>query len=383
MADRIAVMAAGRVQQIATPVGPLPAAGQPLRRRLHRLQQPVRRARRRRRLRRPSCSASCPVPRTPSRWSGPTSSYDPRTCGCCRAPRAAARCRAGCIDVQFKGGLSHVAVDVAGAADRRSWSRCPAPPTSAAATRSPSTGRPPSSSPRSWRDPASTRRSPTHDRCRSGGRDVHAGRGERAARTARPAPTCVVVGARLHRAVGSDPGGRRGSRPDGGRDRGAARRPPARPAATAGSSPPPSPTGSRTGTRTWRDEMRRAAPTRPREPRRDRGVPGEGGDRGRPAAVREDHVRDPAARGRRAAGAATALHQQYGEESVLLDADQARADVRSPTYVGGLTLHGRRAGRPGRARDRAPGRGAAAGASSCTSTRRLRQIGRDGTGSAA
>ncbi len=32
------------------------------------------------------------------------------------------------------------------------------------------------------------------------------------------------------------------------------------------------------------------------------------------------------------------LHQRYGEESVFLPADQARAEVHSPTYLGGLTL---------------------------------------------
>ena len=77
------------------------------------------------------------------------------------------------------------------------------------------------------------------------------------------------------------------------------------------------------------------------------------------------------------------LHQQYGEESVFLAADQARADVeladlrRWPDAVGG------RAGRPGRSRDRAPGRGAAQGRRAARGHRRCGRSAGTAPGSAA
>ena len=36
--------------------------------------------------------------------------------------------------------------------------------------------------------------------------------------------------------------------------------------------------------------------------------------------------------------AAVALHQEYGESAVMLDADEVRADVDSPTYLGGMRV---------------------------------------------
>lgn len=73
------------------------------------------------------------------------------------------------------------------------------------------------------------------------------------------------------------------------------------------------------------------------------------------------------------------LHQQYGEESVFLTADQARAEVRSHAYVGGLTLSAGGLVDPVALamglRDAALRRGVV-----LHENTRLQQIGRDGTG---
>jgi glycine/D-amino acid oxidase-like deaminating enzyme len=73
------------------------------------------------------------------------------------------------------------------------------------------------------------------------------------------------------------------------------------------------------------------------------------------------------------------LHQQYGEESVLLTEDQARADVHSPTYLAGLNLAAGGLVDPVALatglRDAALSRGVVLHEGT-----ELRQIGRDGTG---
>jgi glycine/D-amino acid oxidase-like deaminating enzyme len=73
------------------------------------------------------------------------------------------------------------------------------------------------------------------------------------------------------------------------------------------------------------------------------------------------------------------LHQQYGEESVFLTADQARAEVRSHAYAGGLTLSAGGLVDPVALamglRDAALRRGVV-----LHENTRLQQIGRDGTG---
>ncbi len=73
------------------------------------------------------------------------------------------------------------------------------------------------------------------------------------------------------------------------------------------------------------------------------------------------------------------LHQRYDEESVFLTADQARAEVRSPSYVGGLTLAAGGLVDPVALaiglRDAALRRGVVLHENTT-----LRQIGRDGTG---
>ncbi|MDZ5622024.1 FAD-dependent oxidoreductase [Nocardioides sp. HM23] len=73
------------------------------------------------------------------------------------------------------------------------------------------------------------------------------------------------------------------------------------------------------------------------------------------------------------------LHQRYDEETVLLDADQARAEVHSPTYLGGLTVAAGGLVDPVPLalglRDAALSRGVVLHEQTT-----LRQIGRDGTG---